>query len=153
MFEYKTWVKIWDKIVRMGLFRPLYLVFENGLILQTPKLNFKAPKLVFKMQKLVYKTQKPVSPAFSMQVLGWIPHKEIACSMLLIHLFYVFLKWWCWCSLWNELHSIVNCSFRLSQFGSTPRPGTLLGTVIFCPFSVRTPSVWGLTNPPLLTVL
>ena len=37
-------------------------------------------KLVFKMQKLVFKTQKLVSPAFSLQVLGWIPHKKFACK-------------------------------------------------------------------------
>ena len=73
----------------MGLFRPLYLVFESGgilfkipkLLLKIPKLDFKAPKLVFKMQKLVFKTQKLVSPAFSLQVLGWIPHKKFAWTM------------------------------------------------------------------------
>ena len=33
-------------------------------------------KLVFKMLKLVLKTPKLLSPAFSLQGLGWIPHKK-----------------------------------------------------------------------------
>ena len=42
------------------------------LVFKTPKLNFKTPKLVFKTPKLL-------SPALSLQVLGWIPHKKFAC--------------------------------------------------------------------------
>ena len=36
-------------------------------------------KLVFKMLKLVLKTQKLLSPAFSLQGLGWMSHKKKAC--------------------------------------------------------------------------
>ena len=71
----EIWVKLWDQIVRMGLFK---VQTPIPCIWKIPKLNFKAPKLVFKMQKLVFKTQKLVSPAFSLQVLGWIPHKKFA---------------------------------------------------------------------------
>ena len=63
----------------MGLFRPLYLVFESGgILLKIPKRLLKIPKLDFKAPKLVFKTQKLISPAFSLQVLGWIPHKKFA---------------------------------------------------------------------------
>ena len=48
----------------------------SKVLLKIPKLDFKAPKLIFKMQKLVFKTQKLISPAFSLQVVGWIPHKK-----------------------------------------------------------------------------
>ena len=43
------------------------------------KLIFKTPKLDFKTPKLVFKTPKLLSPALSLQVLGWIPHKKFAC--------------------------------------------------------------------------
>ena len=39
-------------------------------------LDFKMLKLVFKMLKLVFKTPKLPCPAFSLQGLGWIPHKK-----------------------------------------------------------------------------
>ena len=44
------------------------------------KLVFKTPKLDFKTPKLVFKTPKLLSPALSLQVLGWIPHKKFACQ-------------------------------------------------------------------------
>jgi len=54
------------------------------------KLVSKIMKLVFKMMKLVFKTQKLLSPAFSLQVLGWIPHKKIACNTNFIFLVWVY---------------------------------------------------------------
>ena len=42
------------------------------------KLGFETPKLDFKTPKLVFKTPKLLSPALSLQVLGWIPHKKFA---------------------------------------------------------------------------
>ena len=40
------------------------------------KLVFKMLKFVFKMLKLVLKTPKLLSPAFSLQGLGWMSHKK-----------------------------------------------------------------------------
>ena len=48
------------------------------LDLKMGKLVFKIPKLDFKTPKLVLKTSKLLSPALSLQVLGWIPHKKFA---------------------------------------------------------------------------
>jgi len=65
---------------------PFYAIFINkifgkGKILQLLSINRGNPsknelKLVFKMLKLVFKTPKLPCPAFSLQGLGWIPHKK-----------------------------------------------------------------------------
>lgn len=65
-----------------NLFMPFLLTkfLEKGKILQLLSINRGNPskhelKLVFKMLKLVFKTPKLPCPAFSLQGLGWIPHK------------------------------------------------------------------------------
>ena len=50
----------------------------RNLFSKIVKLVFKKLKLVFKMLKLVFKTLKLPCPAFSLQGLGWIPHKKKA---------------------------------------------------------------------------
>ena len=64
-------------------FMPFLLTnfLEKGKILQLLSINRGNPsknelKLVFKMLKLVFKTPKLPCPAFSLQGLGWIPHKK-----------------------------------------------------------------------------
>ena len=66
---------------------PFYAIFitkivEKGKIVLFLSINRGNPsknelKLVFKMLKLVFKTPKLPCPAFSLQGLGWIPHKII----------------------------------------------------------------------------
>ena len=65
---------------------PFYAIFINKIFgkkqnLQLLSINRGNPsknelKLVFKMLKLVFKTPKLPCPAFSLQGLGWIPHKK-----------------------------------------------------------------------------
>jgi len=42
------------------------------------KTAFENQKLIFKTPKLNFKTPKLLSPALSLQVLGWIPHRKFA---------------------------------------------------------------------------
>ena len=67
----------------MTLFMPFLLpkFVGKGKILLFLSINRGNPsknelKLVFKMVKLVFKTPKLPCPAFSLQGLGWIPHKK-----------------------------------------------------------------------------
>ena len=74
---------------------PFYAIFTNEIFgkgqkstvfkhktrksfLKIVKLVFIRQKLVFKRLKLVFKTAKLPCPAFSLQGLGWIPHKKKA---------------------------------------------------------------------------
>ena len=76
---------------------PFYAIFTNEIFgkgqkstvfkhktrksfLKIVKLVFIRQKLVFKRLKLVFKTAKLPCPAFSLQGLGWIPHKKKACK-------------------------------------------------------------------------
>ena len=52
------------------------LIKMKKFVLKNSKTHFKKLKLVFKMLKLVFKTPKLPCPAFSLQGLGWIPHKK-----------------------------------------------------------------------------
>ena len=65
---------------------PFYAIFTNEIFgkgqkstvfkHKTRKSFLKIVKLVFKRLKLVFKTAKLPCPAFSLQGLGWIPHKK-----------------------------------------------------------------------------
>ena len=77
---------------------PFYAIFTNEIFgkgqkstvfkhktrksfLKIVKLVFIRQKLVFKRLKLVFKTAKLPCPAFSLQGLGWIPHKKKSLSV------------------------------------------------------------------------
>ena len=88
---YTFWWILEKKLSVLTLFKPFLLTklvekgknlqFLSNLFSKIVKLILKKLRLVFKMLKLIFKTPKLPWPAFSLQGLGWIPHKKSLPSM------------------------------------------------------------------------